>query len=130
MFCEKEGLVPDYYMLTLHHDRYWSAHPTENRRFMEMYEPDSPNHTEYHDNMFCHNHEATVAFMQDVKVPWIAFKIMAAGAIPPEDGFRHAFESGADFVCVGMFDFQVEADAKLTRDCVAAARNRKRPWVG
>ena len=33
-FCEKEGLKPDFYMQTLHHDRYWSAHPKENRRFM------------------------------------------------------------------------------------------------
>src|SRR4030042_1925868 len=27
-FCDKEGIVPDFYMTTLHHDRYWSAHPT------------------------------------------------------------------------------------------------------
>ena len=27
-FCEKEGLKPDFYMKTLHHDRYWSAAPT------------------------------------------------------------------------------------------------------
>jgi len=45
-FCEKEGLVPDFYMQTLHHDRYWSAHPEKNRRFIEMYEEDSPNHAE------------------------------------------------------------------------------------
>jgi len=128
-FCEKEGLVPDFYIKTLHHDRYWSAHPQQNRRFMEMYEKDSPRHEEYHDNMFCHNHEETVAFMQDVKVPWIAFKIMAAGAIPPEDGFQFAFDSGADFVCVGMFDFQVKADVELTLESVARAKGRKRPWA-
>jgi hypothetical protein len=128
-FCEREGLKPDYYMKTLHHDRYWSAHPRENRRFMEMYEPDSPNHGEYHDNLFCHDHERTIEFMQDVKVPWIAFKVLAAGAIPAEEGIRYAFESGADFICLGMFDFQVEHDAELVRRCVAAARDRKRPWV-
>ncbi|MHC4520478.1 MAG: hypothetical protein ACYTAS_17965, partial [Planctomycetota bacterium] len=55
VFCEKEGLQPDFYFKTLHHDRYWSAHPEENRRFMEMYEANSPHHDEYHDNMFCHN---------------------------------------------------------------------------
>jgi len=128
-FCEREGLVPDFYILTLHHDRYWSAHPKENRRFIEMYEKDSPNHEEYHDNMFCHKAEETVAFMQDVQVPWIAFKILAAGAIPAEDGFEYAFQSGADFVCVGMFDFQVEEDVELTRRCVAGAKGRKRPWA-
>ena len=129
VFCEKEGLVPDFYMTTLHHDRYWSAHPKENRRYMEMYEKESPNHAEYHDNMFCHNHEQTVAFMQDVKVPWIAFKVLAAGAIPPEDGFYFAFESGADFICVGMFDFQVELDAELTSRAIVESKNRKRRWM-
>ena len=129
-FCEKEGLVPDFYIMTLHHDRYWSAHPKENRRYMEMYEKESSNHAEYHDNMFCHNHEETVAFMQDVKVPWIAFKVLAAGAIPPEDGFKFAFESGADFICVGMFDFQIKQDAELTRKAISESKNRKRPWIG
>lgn len=129
-FCVKEGLDPDFYMLTLHHDRYWSAHPKENRRFPEMYQKDSPDHAYYHDNMFCHNHEETVAFMQDVKVPWIAYKVLAAGAIPPKDGLTFAFKNGADFVCLGMFDFQVAEDVKLTRQAVAAAKNRKRPWIG
>jgi len=128
-FCEKEGLVPDFYMQTLHHDRYWSAHPKENRRFIEMYEKDSPNHAEYHDNMFCHNYEQTVAFMQDVKVPWIAFKVLAAGAIGAKEGFKFAFESGADFICVGMFDFQVEQDVELTLKAVAESKHRKRPWI-
>jgi len=130
MFCEKEGLVPDFYIKTLHHDRYWSAHPEENRRYMEMYEENSPDHAHYHDNMFCHDYERTVAFMQDVKVPWIAFKVLAAGAIGPEEGFKFAFESGADFICVGMFDFQVDVDAALARRAIGESRNRKRPWVG
>ncbi|MCR4411925.1 MAG: hypothetical protein NUV77_05795 [Thermoguttaceae bacterium] len=127
-FCEKEKLAPDFYLKTLHHDRYWSAHPKENRRYMEMYEKESEDHAFYHDNMFCHDHEATIALMQQVKVPWIAFKVLAAGAIPPAEGFRDAFQGGADFLCVGMFDFQVEADAALARTAVAEARTRKRPW--
>ncbi len=128
-FCEREGIVPDFYIKTLHHDRYWSAHPEENRRFIEMFESNSPEHAEYHDNMFCHNHDETVAFMRDVKVPWIAFKILAAGAIGPKDGFQDAFDSGADFVCVGMFDFQVDEDAKLTQTSVARAKRRERRWA-
>lgn len=127
-FCVNEGLEPDYYMKTLHHDRYWSAHPEENRRFMEMYEKNSPNHAEYHDNMYCHDHEETVAFMQDVNVPWIAFKVLAAGAIQPRDGIDYAFENGADFICLGMFDFQVTEDAEITRESVARAKGRKRRW--
>ncbi len=128
-FCEEQGLKPDYYIKTLHHDRYWSAHRSANRRFMEMYEPNSPQHEEYHDNMFCHDHRETVEFMQDVTVPWIAFKVLAAGAIKPEDGIQYAFDSGADFICLGMFDFQVEDDARLIRKCVKKARKRKRPWA-
>ncbi|MHB8902238.1 MAG: hypothetical protein ACYC6Y_26060 [Thermoguttaceae bacterium] len=128
-FCEREGLKPDYYIKTLHHDRYWSAHPVENRRFMEMFEPVSPDHGQYHDNMFCHEHRATVEFMQDVRVPWIAFKVLAAGAIPPEEGIQYAFDSGADFICLGMFDFQVNQDAALVQKCVEKARNRPRPWA-
>jgi hypothetical protein len=128
-FCEKEGIAPDFYMKTLHHDRYWSAHPKANRRYMEMYEKESDDHAEYHDNVFCHDHEQTVAFMHGVKVPWIAFKVLAAGAIPPADGFKYAFESGADFICVGMFDFQVEQDVELAQKAIAESGNRKRPWT-
>ena len=78
-----------------------------------------------HDNMFCHDHEQTVAFMQDVRVPWIAFKVLAAGAIPPEDGLQFAFASGADFVCLGMFDFQVEVDTVLAQRAIDAGGQSK-----
>lgn len=129
MFCEQEGLRPDFYILTLHHDRYWSAHPRENRRFLEMYQPVSEDHNEYHDNLFCDDAEQRIAFMQQVKVPWIAFKVLAAGAIDPRDGFSYAFAGGADFLCVGMFDFQVQEDAELVIETVARAANRPRPWA-
>jgi len=128
-FCEKEGLKPDFYMKTLHHDRYWSAHPSENRRFIEMFEKESPKHSEYHDNMFCHEHEETVDFMKDVKVPWIAFKVLAAGAIAPKDGITYAFESGADFICLGMFDWQVREDVEIAIKAIEKSKNRKRAWM-
>ncbi|MBL7153892.1 MAG: hypothetical protein ISS79_09255 [Phycisphaerae bacterium] len=129
-FCEKEGIVPDFYMKTLHHDRYWSAHPGENRRFIEMFEKESPKHAEYHDNMFCHEHEETVEFMKDVKVPWIAFKVLAAGAIAPKDGINYAFAGGADFICLGMFDWQVREDVEITVKAIEKSKNRKRSWIG
>jgi hypothetical protein len=69
-----------------------------------------------------------VALRQEVKVPWIAFKVLAAGAIPPAEGFPYAFDGGADFLCVGMFDFQIEEDVELIRRSVAAAQTRRRPW--
>jgi len=127
-FCEKEGLKPDFYMKTLHHDRYWSAHPKANRRFIEMYQKESEDHAEYHDNMFCRDFEETIDFMQDVKVPWIAFKVLAAGAIDVMDGLKAAYAGGADFICLGMFDFQVQEDVALTCKAIAEAKNRKRQW--
>ena len=129
VFCEKEGLKPDFYITTLHHDRHWSAHPKENREYMEMFRRESDDHAKYHDNLFCRDHEETIAFMQDVKVPWIAFKVLAAGAIPPEDGFKFAFENGADFICVGMFDFQVKRDAEIAVKAIAESGSRKRAWI-
>jgi hypothetical protein len=130
VFCEKEGLAPDFYIKTFHHDRYWSAHPKANRQYLEMFQPISGDPARYHDNMFCHNAEETAAFMQGVKAPWIAFKVMAAGAIPPAEGFQYAFENGADFLCVGMFDFQVREDVLIAKKALAETQSRKRPWIG
>lgn len=128
-FCEEEGLKPDFYFTTFHHDRYWSAHPKENREFLEVFSGRNPEHDKWHDNMFCHNPEETAEYMQDVDTPWMCFKTLAAGAIPPEDGFNFAFENGADFICVGMFDWQVEQDVDIAIKAIEAAKDRKRPWV-
>ena len=37
----------------------------------------------------------------------MGFKVLAGDSIKPEDGFRCPFEAGSDFICVGMFDFQI-----------------------
>jgi hypothetical protein len=129
MFCEKEGLKPDFYFTTFHHDRYWSAHPKQNRGFLEVFEKKHPEHDKWHDNMFHHDPEKTAEVMQNIKVPWIAFKVLAAGAIHPEDGFRFAYKNGADFICAGMFDWQVEQDVQIAIKSVEEAKDRKRPWV-
>ena len=68
--------------------------------------------------------------MRKVDRPWVAFKVLAAGAIPPKDGFRYAFENGADFVCAGIFDFQVKEDALLAREILSGRLDRRRPWRG
>ena len=111
--CVEQGLVPDYWMKTMHHHGYWSAR-----------------HPEWHDNMYCNNPEETAAWMRDRPEPWIAFKTMAAGAILPKEAFRFAFEGGADFVCAGMYDFQLVEDVNIALDVLAdGVPNRARPWM-
>jgi hypothetical protein len=73
--------------------------------------------------------ERTIEFVNRVKVPVMGFKVLAAGAIEPADGFRWAFENGADFICVGMFDFQLVNDINITLDLLNGSMNRVRPWM-
>ncbi len=127
--CEEQGIIPDYYMKTMHHDKYWSAHPKENRLPFEVDGPESPDHNKYHNNMFDMFPERTVEFVNRVKVPVMGFKVLAAGAIEPKDGFRYAFENGADFICAGMFDFQIVNDINITMDILNSDLNRKRAWM-
>jgi len=70
--------------------------------------------------------------MEKVDKPWIAFKVLAAGAIHPREGFKFAFENGADFICVGMFDFQIREDVAITKRLLSelSTRGRARPWKG
>ncbi len=121
--CEKAGLKPDFYMKTLHHGNYWSATPKDERVEFNV----DTNSLNDHDNIWCIRPDETIAFMKNLEVPWIAFKVLAAGAIHPKSGFAYAFENGADFICVGMYDFQVTEDAIIARDAVARAQ-RQRPW--
>ncbi len=126
---EKSSLGAEFYHKTFHHDRYWSATPKESRKEWCWYLPQSSDHDDYQDNMFCLDPEETAAFMATVKKPWIAFKVLAAGAIRPEQGFSYAMRNGADFICCGMFDFQVCEDVKLVKDAVRRNENRPRPWM-
>ena len=126
--CEKEGIPADFYVKTLHHDRYWSAHPLENREEYSVIGSNSGDHNKYHDNIWDLFPERTIEFMKTVNKPWIAFKVLAAGAIQPKDGFRHAFENGADFIAVGMFDFQITEDVNMANQILASLGKRNREW--
>lgn len=128
--CEEQGIIPDYYMKTMHHDNYWSAHPRENRVPFEVDGKKHLDHNRFHDNCFCLFPDKTIAFVERAKVPVMGFKVLAAGAIPPEDGFKWAFENGADFVCVGMFDFQLVHNVNVCIDLLGNLENRQREWYG
>ncbi|MDR2533161.1 MAG: DoxX family protein [Tannerellaceae bacterium] len=130
--CRDAGIIPDYYMKTMHHDRYWSAHPRENRIPFEQDGPTSLDHNKYHNNLFCPYPDRTTEFVAQSPVPVMGFKVLAAGAIHPSDGIYWAFEHGADFVCVGMFDFQIVEDVNLCIDILHKLENdgaRARAWA-
>ena len=126
--CEKEKIPVDFYVKTLHHDKYWSAHPKESRVEFSVVSDYSEDHNKFHDNIFDLFPDQTAELMKNIKKPWIAFKVLAAGAIPPKDGFNFAFQNGADFICVGMFDFQVVNNVNTAIDVLAKLGNRDREW--
>ncbi|MBN2473408.1 MAG: DoxX family protein [Pirellulales bacterium] len=109
--CVEQGFQPDFWMKTLHHHKYWSARKEDQ-----------------HDNMWCEDPEDTIAFMESLPQPWIGFKVLAAGSVEPRDGFRYAFENGADFLCVGMYDFQVVEDVNVAVSVLGDKLERRRPW--
>ncbi|MEN8202155.1 MAG: DoxX family membrane protein [Bacteroidota bacterium] len=127
---EEAGIIPDYYMKTMHHDHYWSAHPIENRVPYEVDGKNHLDHNKFHNNCFCLFPDRTVEFVNRATVPVMGFKVLAAGAIHPVDGFNWAFRNGADFVCVGMFDFQVVEDVNITIDTLNNLQGRTREWYG
>jgi hypothetical protein len=124
MACEKQKVPCDFYVKTLHRDTYPSATPKELRKEFIWLDGGKG----WYDNMWCINPEETIAFMKTVAKPWIAFKVLAAGAIAPRDGFAHAFDNGADFIAVGMFDFQVEENCDVACAAIGRAQGRPRPW--
>jgi hypothetical protein len=122
MMVETAGITADFYMKTLHNKKYWShQRPDQEKEIIDNYAID---------NYWCREPDAVVEYMQNVKRPWLAYKVLAAGAIHPKQGFRYAFQNGADFCVVGMFDFQVAEDARIARRVLKQTANRKRPWYG
>jgi uncharacterized membrane protein YphA (DoxX/SURF4 family) len=110
--CVDAGIAPDFWVKTLHHCDYWSARKDDQN-----------------DNIWCVNPEETAAYMSALPQPWIAYKVLAAGAIHPREGFSYAFRNGADFICVGMYDFQIVEDVNIALAALGATRDRARRWI-
>ena len=115
--CEKHQVPADFYIKTFHHHNYPTAPKPDELTASVREVP----------GYWCREPEKTIEVMSAVEKPWIAFKVMAAGAIPPADAFSYAFESGADHVLAGMFDFEIAEDVKIAGDVLSGVE-RTRPW--
>ncbi len=128
--CDEAGIETDFYFKTLHHDRYWSALSKKDRLPFGVQGPKNTDRNPYHDNMWCLFPEETINHIQKLKKPVVGFKVLAGGAIFPDEGFQYAFDNGADFICVGMCDFQIVENANAAIRSIEKANNRQRPWYG
>lgn len=117
--CEEHGVNADFYIKTFHHHSYPTGPKPE-----QITKP----YNEF-PGYWCSHPKETAEFMKSVKKPWIAFKTMAAGAIPPKQAFRYAFLNGADFVLAGMFDFEIGEDVKNAKETLVGLSERVRPWL-
>jgi hypothetical protein len=125
----KTGIKPDFYFKTFHHDKYWSATPPEYRTDYTDYSATPiTDRNKWNDNMWDQFCDQTIEFFKSIDVPFFGFKVLAAGAIRPADGIRWAFENGTDFVCLGMYDFQVVEDVNTTNNILANLGTRDRAW--
>ncbi|MCX6890121.1 MAG: hypothetical protein NTX51_01145 [Verrucomicrobia bacterium] len=117
--CEAQGVKADFYIKTFHSHSYPTAPKPDQIKGPYNEFP----------GYWCSDPQATMDFMKTVNKPWIAFKTMAAGAIPPSTAFRHAFMHGADFVLAGMFDYEIADDARIAADAIARNKERARAWT-
>jgi hypothetical protein len=128
--CDKIGIEPDFYFKTMHHDQYWSALSKKDRLPYGVVGPKNSERNPCHNNMWCLFPEETLDYVKKLRKPVVGYKVLAAGAIPAEEAFQYAFDNGADFICVGMFDFQIVQDANLAIRTIEKAKNRTRTWYG
>ncbi|MEI6809457.1 MAG: hypothetical protein WCN95_12110 [bacterium] len=119
-YCEDNKIEADFYVKTFHHHNYPSAPKPEDLKGATSEVP----------GYWCKNPRETADFMKNVKKPWIAFKVMAAGAIPPRSAFTYSYQNGADFILAGMYDFEIAEDVAIARKALDGAAKRDRPWYG
>lgn len=116
--CEKHNIANDFYIKTFHHHKYATGPKPEELKGPYSEIP----------GYWCRDPQQTIEVMKNVKKAWIAFKVMAAGAIPPNDAFTYVFENGADHTLAGMFDFEIAEDVKILNEVLANLKNRTRAW--
>ena len=109
--CEKQQIEADFYIKTFHHHTLPTGPEAggAERAYNEV------------PGYWCKHPEETIEVMRDVKKPWIAFKVMAAGAIPPQNAFRYAFRTAR--TCPGgHVRFR---DCRGCRDCQGRPEDRR-----
>ena len=116
--CEKHDIPNDFYIKTFHHHNYPTAPKTGELKNPYQEIP----------GYWCKDPDETIEVMKNVTKAWIAFKVMAAGAIPPKDAFRYVFQNGADHTLAGMFDFEIAEDAMILNETLANLKGRTRSW--
>ena len=114
--CEKAKLDVDFYQKTLHTQDY----PTAQR-------PEETGEFGSYDNAWCHNAEEVIEFMKTVKKPWIAFKVMAAGAIPPREAFPYAVQQRGRLRLGGHVRLP-DRRGRANRQGSPGQGERARPW--
>jgi len=123
--CEKDKLPLDFYVKSFHADGYPTTRPTP---------PDARNEyikltPKYFDNIWCGYPERVIEAFAKIDKPWLATKVLAAGAIDPRKGLTYALEGGADFAAVAMFDFLIATNAQTVKRIVPRAdKKRSRQW--
>ena len=114
-FCVEHDCLPDFWMKTVHRLDYPTA------RFKKEC-----------DNKFSDAEPSEVfAFMKSRPEPWIAFKVLGAGITHPKEAFPFAYNGGADFICVGMYDYQMVEDINIANEYFKDGLPRRtREWHG
>jgi hypothetical protein len=124
--CEARDLPLDFYVQAFHPDGYPTSRPTPpevREEFIQL----TPG---YFDNIWCAHPDKVIEAFRSITKPWIATKVLAAGAVDSRGGLSYALEDGgADFAAVAMFDFLIPGHAQTTKRIVPRAdQKRVRPW--
>ncbi|MBR4654587.1 MAG: hypothetical protein IKO72_14600 [Kiritimatiellae bacterium] len=125
-FCVEHDCLPDFWMKTVHRIDYPTAHLSEDKGKKSAIGLGAC------DNRFvdCDRQE-TFDYMATRPEPWIAFKVLGAGIEHPRDAFPISYKGGADFICCGMYDYQVVEDVNIANAYFEKGLpERKRPWHG